>query len=100
MQVGGALANVIALAVLPSAAGHWVSPVSVAPGMVLGRGTVVVGLRSTVVVTSAFEPAVAAGDLPSSLVSHATPAMATAASGISSRYMPVRLRLPARACRA
>ena len=42
MHVGGALAKVIVLAALPSAAGHGVSPVSVAPGIVLGSGVVVV----------------------------------------------------------
>ena len=52
MQVGGAFSNVIVRAELPSAAGHGVSPVIVAPAIVLGSGVnVVVGaLGSSVVV--------------------------------------------------
>ena len=51
MQLGGALANVIVLGELPSAAGHGVSPVSVAPAIVLGSGVnVVVGRFGSMVV--------------------------------------------------
>ena len=51
MQVGGALAKVIVLGELPSAAGHGVSPVTVAPAIVLGSGVnVVVGALGSIVV--------------------------------------------------
>ena len=55
MQLGGALAKVMVLGELPSAAGHGVSPVSVAPAIVLGSGvSVVVGRFGSIVVREAW----------------------------------------------
>ena len=104
MHVGGALANVIVRAELPSAAGQGVSPVRVAPTIVLGGGSVVAVLRSSVADEPAIVVVLAAVAVPllllPPLTRKAMPVMATATSGINRRYMPVRLRLPARACRA
>ena len=62
MHIGGASAKVIVRGELPSAAGHGVAPVIVAPGTVLGWKTVVVlaaievALPSTVVVVEDESP--------------------------------------------
>src|SRR6185295_11751529 len=104
MQLGGALAKLIARAELPSAAGHVVSPVMVAPAIVLGSGVnVVVGMLGSMVVVDPNASAVsvlAAGELSLRVTSLTIPNKARAAIGINNTYIPVRLRFSVRACRA
>src|SRR5262245_50001201 len=106
MQLGGASANASVLGELPSAAGHGVGPVSgVAGAIVLGSGVVVVVGRFGSMVVVAGNVVVGmvstAAELSSPrLISHTTPEMATAARGMSTMYIPVRLRLSVRAWRA
>ena len=106
MQLGGALAKLIALDELPSAAGHVVSPVMVAPAIVLGSGIkVVVGIFGSMLVVeepngSAVSEVPAAGELSLRVTSLTIPNNASAAIGINNTYMPVRLRFSVRACRA
>src|SRR6185295_10140927 len=96
MQVGGALANVIVRGELPSAAGQGVSPVRVAPAIVLGKGVnVVVGAFGSMVVEANSSIVVdALDDAPLSprLNNQTSPEISTAPIGISNTYMPVRLR--------
>src|SRR5215204_5815120 len=105
VQLGGACAKVTVRGELPSAAGHGVAPVSAAPAMVVGNGVnVVVGtFGSRVVAAATLEvgTVLSAAEPPSPrLISHTRPEMATAAMGIRTMYMPVRLRLWVRAWRA
>src|SRR6476660_195063 len=105
MQLGGALANEIVLGELPSAAGHVVSPVTVAPAIVLGSGVnVVVGAFGSIVVPGSVveangstESEVTAAEFSPRVTSLTIPYRARAAKGSSNTYMPLRLRFCVRA---
>src|SRR4249919_2613000 len=105
MQVGGGWEKVIVRGEVPSAAGHGVSPVTVAPAIVLGSGvSVVVGRFESIVVVESAKGSIvvvvavaALSSVPTNLIS---PKSTSAATGISSRYIPLRLRFSVRAWRA